>query len=327
MASGGESSTGTTTESQCGECLVGVKQNDKALQCDLCNTWVHIKCGRVSDSMYNSLKKASKDGTGVKWFCDKCEPQFEKIKSELRLVSERQAQMEEKQTELDLKVKKLTEEWGEVKNQCEEWKKEYSLRINDDPVREETVGGLKDEIESLKKSYADMVVATRSEGEGNERSANNNKIMQMEVSEAMEREKRRYNLVIFGLEETGDELATKRKVKEIENIVGIEEGKVKYFGRVGRLVSSGKARAVRIVCEDAEAKRSFLKGANKLKESEGYQRVYINQDLTKVQQGNDKKLRDKLKEIRQTHREAKISNTEIVIFENGNRKVLFSIQN
>src|ERR1700759_4269144 len=130
----------------------------------------------------------------------------------------------------------------------------------------------------------------------------------------MEREKRRNNLVIFRVEETDDENLTKIKINEIVAAVGVNVEKVKYFGRVGRKVTGAKPGVVRIVCEDAETKRSILKGANRLKVVEGFGRIYVSMDLTKEQQLNDKKLRDKLKEIRVQHREVKINNGVIILF-------------
>ena len=147
------------------------------------------------------------------------------------------------------------------------------------------------------------------------------------MSEAWEREKRKNNLVIFGVEETGDVEISKEKVKAIVNIVGLDQEKVKYFGRIGRNNGGAKVRIIRVICEDQETRRKFLMGSNKLRSVEGYERIYISADLTKEQQAQDKILRDKLKEIRLEHKEAKINNGEIVIFDNGNKKTLFEIQN
>jgi len=88
-----------------------------------------------------------------------------------------------------------------------------------------------------------------------------------------------------------------------------------------------RPRAVRVLCEDAVIRRRFLKEAIKLKLTTGYERTFVSPDLTKEQQVQDKKLREKLKEIRQQHKEAKINNGEIIIFESGSRRVLFSEQN
>ena len=81
---------------------------------------------------------------------------------------------------------------------------------------------------------------------------------------------------------------------------------------------------VRVICQDIETRRGILKGANKLRTVEGYERTYISPDLTKSQQEVDKRLRDKLRELRVQHKEAKINNGEIIIFESGTRIVLFA---
>ena len=107
----------------------------------------------------------------------------------------------------------------------------------------------------------------------------------------------------------------------------MDSSKVKYFGRVGRQVVGARARVVRVVCDDVETRRNVLKGAAKLKLETGFERVYISPDLTKEQQTIDKNLREKLKEIRVTQKEAKINHNEIIIIENSVRKVLYSLPN
>ena len=132
--------------------------------------------------------------------------------------------------------------------------------------------------------------------------------------------------MIFGTEETSDPNRTIEKVNDIVRKVGVEVDKVKYLGRVGKLVS-GKVRVVRVECEDNETKRNLLKGAIKLKTESGFDRIYISPDLTKSQQLQDKTLRDKLKELRITCKEAKINNGEIIVMESRTRKILFSLLN
>jgi hypothetical protein len=60
----------------------------------------------------------------------------------------------------------------------------------------------------------------------------------------------------------------------------------------------------------------------------GLERVFVMPDLTKMQQDAERKLRDKLKEIRQAgETDAKINRGDIVKFVNGQRQVLFSQEN
>src|SRR6267154_2579412 len=312
----------------CGTCKNEVVGSEKAMQCDLCNRWVHNVCCSMPDDLYKALVKNEKKNTGVKWFCKVCELHFGKLKLEIKAVAERQVMVESKQISMEVGLVEVKREVVELKNEFKEFIKasQHSAKRDSDKVEDE-LEGIKGEITGMKKSYSEIIVQGSSvtgaeTGIGGSNAPSRS--IKVEVSEVMEREKRKNNLVIFGIDKTHDEMATRAKVNEIINVVGLEESKIKYFGRVGRVVAGSKPRIVRVVCEDAETKRRFLKVANRLKTTENFANIYIAMDLTKVQQGQDKILRDKLKEFKEVHKEAKINNGEIVVFEEGNRKVLFS---
>ena len=44
-----------------------VAQNHKAVCCDVCDTWVHIKCNKINTQTYNILKKEK-----ASWSCIEC---------------------------------------------------------------------------------------------------------------------------------------------------------------------------------------------------------------------------------------------------------------
>ena len=55
----------------CSICNTSVRSNQKAIQCDSCNLWVHTKCDCISEAVYyeymeNELKKDEK------WYCLVC---------------------------------------------------------------------------------------------------------------------------------------------------------------------------------------------------------------------------------------------------------------
>ena len=43
----------------CGECAKSVRSNQKAIQCDGCDSWFHKNCGSISDLMYNVLSDSA----------------------------------------------------------------------------------------------------------------------------------------------------------------------------------------------------------------------------------------------------------------------------
>lgn len=50
----------------CGICKIEVSDDDKALQCDRCKKWCHIKCAKVDEQIYNNLLIT---GQKFKWNC------------------------------------------------------------------------------------------------------------------------------------------------------------------------------------------------------------------------------------------------------------------
>ena len=53
----------------CGTCKKKVGQRHKAVQCDFCDKWNHIKCDGIDNKTYDALKK-SNDNT--KYYCKLC---------------------------------------------------------------------------------------------------------------------------------------------------------------------------------------------------------------------------------------------------------------
>ena len=51
----------------CGICEKPVAKNHKAIQCDKCKLWVHIKCNKINVQTYNLL--INDEST---WYCLKC---------------------------------------------------------------------------------------------------------------------------------------------------------------------------------------------------------------------------------------------------------------
>ena len=50
-------------------CKQNVKKADKALRCEICESWFHFECIQIEDEVYELLKKKV---PGVHWFCDFC---------------------------------------------------------------------------------------------------------------------------------------------------------------------------------------------------------------------------------------------------------------
>ncbi len=312
-------------EHECNVCGEEVKNKGKAMCCDICLEWIHLDCIKVTQTIYSTIKKIN----GIKWMCEGCDRFFGKIGTDLKEMRENYDKLERKNEGIEKKIDDISSELVAVKLEMQELLKEKNEGfIQKDGVVEE-IGDIKIQLGNLESRYSNAVKSNSGQGTSPQNNLSSRPAIEVQAQfgELWEREKRKNNLVIFGIEETNDQQVTKDKVNDIVRIAGVDTSKVKYFGRVGRLVAGAKARVVRVVCEDGEIRRNLLKGATKLKLELGYERVYISPDLTKEQQAVDKDLRVKLKEIRQQHKEAKINKNEIIIMDSGVRKVLYPVKN
>ena len=53
----------------CSICGVPVKSNQKAILCDGCDLWTHIRCGGVSEDKYSDYQDGEDTGS---WVCPRC---------------------------------------------------------------------------------------------------------------------------------------------------------------------------------------------------------------------------------------------------------------
>ena len=51
----------------CRVCTLEVEDDDKSVQCDLCNRWIYIKCSEIDHQKYEKLKKDL-----LAWYCADC---------------------------------------------------------------------------------------------------------------------------------------------------------------------------------------------------------------------------------------------------------------
>ena len=146
---------------------------------------------------------------------------------------------------------------------------------------------------------------------------------QVRLTEAMERDKRKNNVVVMGVDEgMGDNEARKYVEEMFATIMEKEVTSLDWKGRIGRVGS--KCRPIRVGIEDHVYRRTLMKKARSLRDSKEYEKIFISPDLTRKQQEDDKTLRDKLKEFRNEGIEGvKINRGSIIRMDGSNRVVLF----
>ena len=73
-----------------GDCTIKSKitKSTKALQCEVCENWFHIKCAKVADNLYEALKEGD---NGMHWFCSFCNVGSSKL---LKIISLLETELE-----------------------------------------------------------------------------------------------------------------------------------------------------------------------------------------------------------------------------------------
>jgi len=337
---GTESSGSKESRKECNECGEDIVK--EKVECEVCERWFHLKCAGVATGTYKALVLDK----ALHWYCVGCS---RGVVNTWKKLQEKQEKMEKEVADLKVEVKGMKDLFSKfgkmevvLENNKREWK-DLSIRVKKAEEADKEILTKKEqkvlkEIEDMKISFKGIVKEQELDKE--KELKNKDKELQQKMYEVMEREKRRYNLIIRGIKESK---SCDEKV-EVERILDtlVPEARIEYkiVGRIGRteIESEGKenrSRPLRIRIEDIDQKRRLLSRGKKLKEAEEVElrRVYLAPDLTRMQQDEDKKLRDKLKELRDIEskkekgkKNVKITKGEIVSEENGVTEVLFSLE-
>ena len=123
------------------------------------------------------------------------------------------------------------------------------------------------------------------------------------LNDQMEKEMKKNNLIIYGLEEGKDANEEKNnendsnQIKEVFKHVNpdITSDKIVKVQRIG-FKKADKTRPVKVVMKSEESKLSILKNARKLKESENFSKVGISYDKTRNQQEEYRKMKSEVDE-------------------------------
>ncbi|KAK3883894.1 hypothetical protein Pcinc_011797 [Petrolisthes cinctipes] len=104
---------------ECGTCSVVVGANNKALSCEICDKWYHIKCESIPESVYNFMVH-DKAGKQLIWHCSYCQRGCVKVYKHMKIIVADQLELETKQNVLQEEIKTvrecITQEIGAMKD-------------------------------------------------------------------------------------------------------------------------------------------------------------------------------------------------------------------
>lgn len=327
---------------KCGECKKTVGRNDKAVECELCEMWFHCRCENVAEDTYKLMNQDK-----IHFYCGRCDKAAGKILKTVLGIQRKQEHMVEeldgvkkevaelrkipfvRQDQLDDKlkdipeVKQLKTEWAEMKKAMTD-----KLSQQDKPVGVNEGDGVQKQVEDLTAAFLQdgswtEVVKKRVTTE----MTVGLQMVRVEIEENREIERRKGNIIMFGVPETDAE----QDIDTVDNIFanGLHLDATRHVSkmmRLGRHLSADRPRPLRIELKTLESKKEILIRAKSLKETAAYKRMFIAPDLTKKQQAEDKELRRQLKEFRDKGESGvKIKSGKVVKNVAGHEEVLFQL--
>jgi len=304
-----------TAKSQCLVCNKAVLKKDKGIECEICLNWVHAGCANMSDEVYTFLK----ENKNAHWYCEGCNRGVAPVLEQLVGLHARQDKMEQDLSTVKQDVVNIKKELHETGVKLETAIEAKLLEVVEDRL-ESTVG---DRVNKMKQSLDDGMVAF--EKKVSSAVETTVKELQNDVSESIQIERRKRNIVIHGVQES-DNTSDKDLVYEILS-KGLKLDPLRYVEEIQRIGQrKEKVRPIRLKVISLEGKNEILRRAKMLK-NEGFEKVFLQPDLTVKQQGVDKKLRDELKRLRSTgETDIKIKSGKIIKNESGGQvKILYQI--
>ena len=130
------------------------------------------------------------------------------------------------------------------------------------------------------------------------------RIIDRDIRELCDRERRKANIVVFNVEESNDEDPQQRKQEDIVKLQDIMKkidiiASVQNPVRMGPRKESNKyPRPLRVTVDDEKTKWKILKEAKNLKEEGKENQLYIRRDMTVMEREQEAQLRKELREKR-----------------------------
>lgn len=229
--------------SACGGCKKTVTGGQKGLQCQLCELWYHIECEDISESVYAFLQENTKEST-IHWFCHKCSGVAAKMLQSITKLEQRQEKLENRQDRTEQRADMMEKRQDSVEMELE------SLRSNIDKMKDNLGADVKKDMEEQKQSWADTLfkqVDSKME-------KIQDGIIEVKLAESMEevrdRESRKTNVIMFGLEESEERETDKRIKHDTEKLEDVLESikcdnlkpRVKKLIRLGRPATEEEMR-------------------------------------------------------------------------------------
>lgn len=223
---------------------------------------------------------------------------FDKSKKTPRTPQKRQKMEESKLDEILKMVSEISTNQKDMRKEQADIKKEIQRISNDQKAFNQELLKLKVENDELKKENQQIKVE-------NERIKHEMQDVK-QMLEAAEKERRRNNILMFGLCINEDDQAVAR-----ENVRGLLSKYLEIDVKPKRVTTIGNTTSI-IELENSEDKKMVMIHKSKLRNIPG-QRIFINNDMTKGEREKQKQIRLFAKCERQKGKEVKIGYNKVTV--------------
>ena len=90
---------------KCKVCEKIVRDKDKAVECEMCKTWVHCKCDSISDELYKIIKSKQR---GFHWFCISCDEDMVNLITRMGKFEDKLLFIEKEQVEIKTSINQVS---------------------------------------------------------------------------------------------------------------------------------------------------------------------------------------------------------------------------
>jgi len=296
----------------CLGCGTDISNETKALQCDSCGSecaWKCIDCLHVSSELYDMLM--ADDGPELKWLCQVCDRSVSSQDvntsnmAKLDAIIHSVDKLMDKVCSIESRLLRMDQDIEECKNRKQFDDSELMDKLC---AIENRLQHMDKDIEACKngRKFDDMKVIDCVQKVISEKE-------QDSASEEAELERRKTNVIVYGLPESSAAEPNDREDDDMGQITMLlhelkcDNVEVMQVARLGSRQAAGadtatddaspRTRPVKLVLKTAEQKHSLLKNAKNLrwKEEGGWNKVFIHADLTLKQRECRRKLVAELK--------------------------------
>lgn len=256
----------------CVDCGKMVQATQQGLKCDGCGFWHHTVCEKVNEEIYSFLCNHNGEQS-LLWYCRKCIVTCKGMRVMMMAMQEQQQHMEEKLNNLVATVQGRFDKQDAQNSKLD--------------AGESTANRVEQKVDALMITVKNNKDIGSSVGEAVTAKLTEDKLEADEIS------KRKTSIIIHGLKESVSESADERKQADADlssdmfHVIKCDNVTVNSAVRLGKKQDDPvtNPRALKLVMASEEQKVQILKQAKNLKsgKGEGWDRVYIHQDLTPKQ--------------------------------------------